>query len=129
MTRSLKRVASVTLIAVFIVAGIVPGDADDIDLFLAQIPPDALIVIDLSGSMKWTTAGDTLYISSSESCLFGGDVAYYLTSGTGHTKVCNNIDPDDTPKYSDTSCSGPPRFGPTDPGESRATVGTPAPKS
>ncbi len=101
----MKIFASITLIAVLILTGMIQSDADDIDLYLAQIPPDALIVLDLSGSMKWTTAGGTMYISTSDSC--GADVAYYPASGTGHTTLCNIDDPNDTPKYGDTSCSGP----------------------
>ncbi len=99
-----KIFASVALIIILIFTGIIRSHADDLDLYLAQIPPDALIVLDLSGSMKWTTAGDTMYISTPELC--GSDVANYPASGTGHTKACV-IDPDYTPKYGDTSCSGP----------------------
>jgi hypothetical protein len=104
MTGSLKILAAVTSIAILIFAGMIQSEADDIDLFLAQIPPDVLIVLDLSGSMKWTAAGGIMYISASELC--GANVAYYPDSGTGHTKACD-IDPDETPKYSDPSCSGP----------------------
>ena len=32
--------------------------ADDTDLFITQIPPDALIILDKSGSMNWNPAGN-----------------------------------------------------------------------
>jgi hypothetical protein len=70
-----------------------------------QIQPDALFVVDLSGSMKWTPAGGQMYISSAESC--GSNVAYYPNSGTGHTKACT-IDPYGTvPKFGDAACLSP----------------------
>ncbi len=100
----MKSLATLALITVLLGAGAIQGHADDIDLYLAQMPPDALIVLDLSGSMKWTTVGGTMYISGSELC--GADVAYYPLSGTGHTQACP-IDSDDTPKYGNSSCSGP----------------------
>jgi Tfp pilus tip-associated adhesin PilY1 len=101
----MKIVASVALIVVLIFTSITPGHADDVDLFLAQVPPDALIVLDLSLSMYYLVTGETtMYISTSEIC-GASTVAYYLTSGTGHTKGC----PLTTyfPRYGDASCSGP----------------------
>ncbi len=100
----MKIFGSVVLVTILIFAGILQSNGDDLDLYLAQIPPDALIVLDLSGSMKWTTAGGRMYISSSELC--GSDVAYSPRSGTEFPQACV-IDPDYTPKYGDTSCSGP----------------------
>jgi type IV pilus assembly protein PilY1 len=107
----MKNFITAALIIFFIFTSIIQSDADDTDLFFAQIPPDALIVLDLSGSMRWTTAGQTMYIDSLQTC--GSDVAYYPA---GHTKPCS-IDPYNTPpifpynapvpKYSDGSCSGP----------------------
>ncbi len=106
MITAVKIFVSVTWIAVLIFAAIPQSDADDIDLFLPQISPDALIVLDLSGSMKWTPAGGTMYISGPPlEC--GSDVAYYPASATGHTTLCNIYDPMDTPPYGDASCSGP----------------------
>jgi hypothetical protein len=76
-------------------------------LFTTSTSPDALIVLDLSGSMLWTPAGATMYISSASSCE-GSGVAHYTTSGTGHTKDCT-IDPYGTvPRFADdASCAGP----------------------
>ena len=111
----MKTFITAALIIFFIFIDIIQSDADDTDLFFAQIPPDALILIDQSGSMKWTIAGQTMYIDSSQTC--GSDVAYYAASGTGHTMACSidpyNNPPDTSrgynapvPKYSDGSCSG-----------------------
>jgi len=110
----MKNFINAALIIFFIFINIIQSDADDTDLFLAQIPPDALIILDQSGSMKWTIVGQTMYIPSESVC--GNDVAYYSTSASGHTKTCS-IDPYNipaqypynapVPKYSDGSCSGP----------------------
>ena len=58
------------------------AQALDTDIYVlsyeeVQVHPDALFVLDLSGSMRWTPAGATMYVSSS--C---GDVAYYPNAGT-----------------------------------------------
>ena len=69
--------------------------ADDTDLFMIQVPPDVLIILDLSGSMDWTPAGSTLYIGSDDGddsndnlvdCSIDGP--FYSKSGPGHTKPC-----------------------------------------
>ena len=70
-----------------------------------QIHPDALFILDLSGSMNWTPAGETMYISSSNNC--GDNVAYYPDNGTGHTKSCTISSSGTVPKYGDATCSGP----------------------
>jgi type IV pilus assembly protein PilY1 len=107
MIKIMKIFASVALITVLIFTGITQSHADDVDLFLAQIPPDALIVLDLSLSMYLLVTGETtMYISAFSPVQYcATDVAYYLTSGTGHTKGC----PLTTyfPRYGDASCSGP----------------------
>jgi type IV pilus assembly protein PilY1 len=107
----MKKIISVIFITILIFTGVIQSYADDTDLFLAQIPPDALMLLDQSGSMKWTISGQTMYIDSSQTC--GSDVAYYPA---GHTKACS-IDPYNNPsqypytapvpKYSNESCSGP----------------------
>jgi len=97
--------ASVALITVLIFTGMIQSYADDIDLFLAQIPSDALVVLDLSSSMKWTTAGEKMYVSTAGTC--ASNVAFYPRSGTGHRIECV-INPDaSVPKWGDASCSGP----------------------
>jgi len=102
-----KIIPLVVLIIVLMFTGMPQSHADDTDLFFAQIPPDALIILDLSLSMYLLVTGETtMYISASSPVQYcATDVAYYLTSGTGHTKGC----PLTTffPRYSDASCSGP----------------------
>jgi len=100
----MKNFASIMLITILILAGIADSDADDIDLFLAQIPPDALMILDLSGSMKWTAAGSTMYVSGT-SCTIDGP--FYPKSGEAHTFACSNLSQTGGPIYGDSSCTGP----------------------
>jgi len=93
--------------------------ANDTDLYILtqlmqQVPPDALIALDLSGSMNWTPADSTLYVSSSSNCSTYGQPnnyndsfngPYYSQSGTGHTYQCNNVPLTGGPMYGDSSCS------------------------
>ncbi|MCX5834711.1 MAG: VWA domain-containing protein, partial [Deltaproteobacteria bacterium] len=78
--------------------------ADETALF-TTVAPDALIVLDLSGSMDMTPAGRGGYIASTQSC--GYDVAYYPDSGTGHTKYCDTYDISPIPHWGDANCTGP----------------------
>ena len=105
----MKKIVFLILLLVFLIP-FSNTVADDTDLYILtqvmeQVPPDALIVLDLSGSMNWTPAGQTMYISTSYTC--GNDVAYYATSGTGHTKACTIDAYGTVPKWSDATCSGP----------------------
>ena len=94
-----------------------------LDQSMQQVPPDLLVVLDLSGSMNWTTAGEYMYISNTVSCIDSHDsdaycrtnhcsgncpagTVFYATSGTGHTRPCR-IDLASVPKYSNDTCSGP----------------------
>lgn len=43
------------VIAIFI--GLTQAKADDTDLFILRIPPNVLILLDMSGSMEWNVAG------------------------------------------------------------------------
>lgn len=86
--------------------------ANDTDLYILtqmmqQVPPDTLIILDLSGSMRWTPAGQYLYIDpgwveghfdsnhhwipghNTYNC--GDSVAYYSADPTGgaHTTRCD----------------------------------------
>jgi len=76
-----------------------------------QIHPDALLILDLSGSMNWTPAGGTLFVDDSSHCTnhtydSGYDGPYYSQSGTGHTYQCNNIPYSGSrPIYGDSTCS------------------------
>jgi type IV pilus assembly protein PilY1 len=102
----MKLLNCVLLSAVFLFLGFGPASADDADLYTVNVAPDALLVLDLSGSMRWTPSGETMYIDESQTC--GTDVAYYPTSGSGHTKACTIDAYGTVPKYgNDASCSGP----------------------
>jgi Tfp pilus tip-associated adhesin PilY1 len=91
-----------------------PPDNDEQDTF-ADVAPDALIVLDLSGSMLWTPAGLNMYTLPS-SC--GNTTHPYYGKPTGsYTVLClANPYPGTshggyydmyTPYWSNTSCSGP----------------------
>lgn len=77
---------------------------EDEEALFTTVAPDALLLFDNSGSMNWTPAGGTMYISSASMC--GASVAYYADTGTGHTKACS-IDTGSVPKYGDSACAGP----------------------
>ncbi|MEN6464338.1 MAG: PilC/PilY family type IV pilus protein [Syntrophaceae bacterium] len=79
--------------------------AEDETALFTSVAPDALLVLDLSGSMNWTPAGNKMYISSSHAC-GSTNVPYYADSSTDHDKACT-IDSTSVPKYSDSTCSGP----------------------
>lgn len=100
------KVSALLLITVFILA--LPINAicqeDDETALFTSVAPDALLLMDISGSMNWTPTGSKMYISTSQTC--GTNVPYYPSSGTGHTKVCT-IGTDAVPKYGDSACSGP----------------------
>lgn len=76
-------------------------------LFTTSTSPDALIILDLSGSMLWTPSGDTMWILPSQTCLASG-VPHYTTSSPTRTRSCT-IDPYGTvPRFADdASCAGP----------------------
>jgi hypothetical protein len=88
--------------------------ADDTDLFMVKVPPDVLIILDLSGSMNYVPPGTTLYIGSDDGddsndnlvdC--GIDGPFYSKSGPGHTKSCYSTAQSGNPKYGDSNCNGP----------------------
>ncbi len=87
-------------------AGTVPVGEEA--LFTNSVAPDALIVLDLSGSMLLPPPGDELWIASSATCQ-GSGVAHYAASGAGHTKACSfsAYDGNSVPRYSNASCTGP----------------------
>jgi Tfp pilus tip-associated adhesin PilY1 len=55
-------------------------------LFTTSVAPDALIVLDLSGSMDWNPAGGS-NIWGNSSC----SGTFYSSSGTGHTVNCSRV--------------------------------------
>lgn len=81
------------------------SQGDESGLF-TSVAPDALIVLDLSGSMNWTPAGSVMYTHSSNQCDSPG-AAFYNDSASGHDKACIINEYGTVPKYSDPSCSGP----------------------
>lgn len=73
---------------IFISAGYA---ADESALFSNPVQPDALIVLDLSGSMEWNPTDDSnnsSYTWGNASCT----PPFYASSGTGHTTKCKRID-------------------------------------
>ncbi len=84
-----------------------PARADETDLF-TTVAPDALILIDQSGSMNWTPAGRTMYVAEGATC--ASDVPHYASSGPGHTQKCDNIPYypiTSVPRWGDANCNGP----------------------
>ncbi|MCX8117006.1 MAG: PilC/PilY family type IV pilus protein [Desulfobacterota bacterium] len=85
-----------------------------LDQTIQQVPPDILIVLDLSGSMRWTPAGERMYITSSNKndCRLQ-NIPFYATSRGG--TYCDvpddtndyNSSTNDYPIYSNSACSGP----------------------
>jgi Tfp pilus tip-associated adhesin PilY1 len=108
-TKIFRALLTVILLG-FLMAGVVHATTvpeGEEALFTNSVAPDALIVLDLSGSMLLPPPGDTLYIGSSETCK-GSGVAHYSTSGATHTKTCTFGAYDTViPRYSNSSCTGP----------------------
>ncbi|MGZ6191513.1 MAG: hypothetical protein ACXWME_02350 [Syntrophales bacterium] len=107
----MKKIICIVFLLVFIIP-FYHALANDTDLYILtqmmqQVPPDTLIMLDLSGSMRWTPAGEYLYIDpgwvdgyydshhhwvpghNTYNC--GDNVAYYPTDPTGgaHTTQCD----------------------------------------
>jgi hypothetical protein len=92
-----------------------PVIANDTDLYILtqmmqQVPPDALILLDLSGSMGFTPAEDIMFVASNSNCpnqsyKTSFDGPYYSLSGTGHTYQCTGIPQSNGPIYGDASCT------------------------
>jgi hypothetical protein len=105
--RSKKKFFSLVLIlAGLFLSSSAHSQEDETPLF-TTVAPDALIVLDLSGSMRWTPAGERMYTQSANSC-DSNTAPFYAENATGR-KACD-IDPyaaSGVPRYSDASCSGP----------------------
>ena len=82
---------------------------DESGLF-TSLAPDALIVLDLSGSMLWTPAGATMYTNTANSCT-STTAPFYNASGTGHTKACAIDAYGTVPKYAATAACTEPFYG------------------
>jgi len=70
-------------------AGAVAPPAGEEALFTTSTAPDALILLDLSGSMAWNPAGGD-HIWGNSSCS-GTSSDFYHDSGAGHTTNCSRI--------------------------------------
>jgi Neisseria PilC beta-propeller domain len=92
------------IFCVFLPVSSVHGEESDESIFFNTLSPDALILLDLSGSMSWTPVGKTMFISSSSSCDTSGP--FYEESDSSHSKACT-IDTGSVPKWSNTACTGP----------------------
>jgi len=88
--------------------------ADETELF-STVQPDALILLDLSGSMaslpNGASSGTKLYVPTGTNC-GSSDGPFYTTSTTAHNKGCNSGFADSThygtfPVYSTDACSEP----------------------
>jgi Tfp pilus tip-associated adhesin PilY1 len=64
--------------------------AQEENLFLKEYSPDALIVLDLSGSMNWNPVGGTNLYGNTECS--GGTFYRYSTSQPGYTTVCSRVE-------------------------------------
>jgi hypothetical protein len=78
---------------------------DEMALF-KELDPDALIVLDLSGSMNWTPAGQVMYTLDGGSCDSTTN-PFYGESGPGTSKACTIDAYGTVPKYSNADCTGP----------------------
>ena len=87
--KSLAIINIIVLLCLFAFAGQAAATAPETGeeaLFTNSTQPDALIVLDLSGSMEWNPAGgNDVYGNSSCSGTF------YSSSGSGHTTNCSRL--------------------------------------
>jgi len=99
-----RKIFSFALILWCFTLGSQAYSQDETALF-TSIAPDTLIVLDLSGSMLWTPAGQVMYTNSSNDC-DSTSAAFFSEYGATHTKACD-VDPYGTvPKYAAiSSCS------------------------
>ncbi len=79
---------------------------DETPLF-TTVAPDALIVLDLSGSMRWAPSGERMYTQSANSCN-STTQPFHAENDVGR-KACDidAYDPNGVPRYSDATCAGP----------------------
>ena len=83
---SAKIRITVLILAVLALSG-GTSRADETALFTTSMAPDALIVLDLSGSMDWNPAGG-VYTWGNSSC----SGTFYSSSGTGHSTRCSRLE-------------------------------------
>ena len=98
LSRTFMRILALLL---FLSLPSVPFAADESGLFSSNVPPDALIVLDLSGSMNWTPVGDTMYVSTGN-CNTTYNGPFFGVPGTG--RVSCAIPLGSVPRFSTASC-------------------------
>jgi len=107
----MKKLVYLSLLLIFLIP-FSHAFANDTDLYILtqmmqQVPPDALILLDLSGSMSDPPWGSGLYYDPgactkwTNNC--GDNIAYYPTNASPNTSACSSSGA----KYSNTSCTGP----------------------
>lgn len=85
-----------------------PAPEEEIPLLFTTLAPDALIVLDLSGSMRWTPAGERMYINPASGACGSINGPFYPTSDSPYTTACDIASDDSNlPKYGDADCVGP----------------------
>jgi hypothetical protein len=89
----------VLLIACILPLTALAQDEEDETALFTSLAPDALIILDLSGSMNWTAAGQFMYAAS---CSSNGP--YYNDPGAGLVQC--TISTSDVPDYGTTNCDG-----------------------
>ncbi len=109
----MKKILWTLAICYFIfIPGVCSGD--ETDIFLPSVNPDALIILDISGSMGWTAAGQNLYSSTCPSvtqCYKNPGIPsyagpYYNTQQSGTSLCAQSIY--NGGKFGDTTaCTGP----------------------
>jgi hypothetical protein len=104
--KKIRKFAFLTIIAVFMLSSGIPLRADDTVLFTANVAPDALIMMDLSGSMGQNPGGEYNYQASwigdpDDECT---DAVTWSVSGAGHTYRCASVSGQ---IWADSACNGP----------------------
>ncbi len=79
----------------------------DESVLFTSVAPDALIILDLSGSMLWTPAGERMYVRNDNQC-DNDSTAFYTLSDANHDKACDINPYGIVPKYAaNTTCAEP----------------------
>ncbi len=103
----IKKMIYSGLVTAFLLLQISAAYAADESVLFSNVAPNALIVLDLSGSMNWTAYGDTLYSSTTQTNCTDTSVAYYPTSSSSHNDACTAQTTGTMPIYGDSTCLGP----------------------
>jgi len=105
MVRQKKKFFLPIILGSFLLLG-VKAHADETSLF-TSMTPDALIVLDLSGSMNLTPAGGMMYINPASGACGTINGPFYPDSVSPYTSPCLIESSGTVPRYSNTSCTGP----------------------